>query len=237
MPFVIQCPQCGQNLKVPDNLAGKKVRCSKCTNTFLAEAVTATPPTAPPPPPAEAPDERDDGGDAEERRSRRRSRDGAAKPGRGGMIMTFGIVSVVMPLVGFLVQLIAGLVFPPLGFCGWVFVIVGLALGIMAWVMGSGDLKKIQAGRIDTAAQSGTKTGYITGIIGTILNILYVLCNCVIVILAIAGVAAFMGMAGAAKRNPAIGPRGALVLPMPTPKHSHYFSSPMPSLVIPEAAR
>src|SRR5205085_9462631 len=63
MPFITECPQCGQKLKVPDNLAGKTVRCTKCAGTFSAETVTATPPAAAPPPPRtrdEEPDDRDD---------------------------------------------------------------------------------------------------------------------------------------------------------------------------------
>ncbi len=43
----------------------------------------------------------------------------------------------------------------------------GLFLGIPAWIMGSGDLKKIQAGIIPTSEKTKTKVGMILGILNT----------------------------------------------------------------------
>jgi type II secretory pathway pseudopilin PulG len=64
----------------------------------------------------------------------------APDPGRGALILTFGILSIVL---------------------------LGPFLGIPAWVMGHRDLKKIRAGLI-VASQSGlTRSGMILGIIGT----------------------------------------------------------------------
>ena len=60
--------------------------------------------------------------------------------GRGVLILTLGILSLI---------------------------ILGPILGIPAWVMGKGDLKKIQDGTISENAKSSTKTGMILGIIGT----------------------------------------------------------------------
>jgi hypothetical protein len=37
MPIEAICPSCGQKLKVPDALVGKKVRCQKCNSVFMAE--------------------------------------------------------------------------------------------------------------------------------------------------------------------------------------------------------
>src|SRR5262245_27925826 len=160
MSFVSECPSCGQKLKVPDNLEGKKVRCSKCAGTFVAEN-PANPPAPPSPIRAsrrdEAPEERYDDrrddrrDDEEEDHPRRRSRRGSSSGGRGGMLLTFGIISIASPLLAIVVHVVAGFVFPPLIFCSLLFVIIGLVLGIMAWVMGGGDLKKIRAGRIDSA--------------------------------------------------------------------------------------
>ncbi len=209
MPFVSECPSCGQKLNIPDEFAGKKVKCSKCASVFVADASAEAPSPVPPsravrsePIEREAPS-REPESEFEEGPSRRRVRrrdrgGGTAAPGRGGMIMTFGIVSVAAPIVGIIVQVIAGVVFPPLGICGAVFVIVGLVLGIIAWVMGSGDLKRIRAGSIDQSAEGGTKTGYITGIIGTILNGMYFVCGCIAVILAIAIGGAFAAALGIA---------------------------------------
>ena len=36
MPPLIECPNCGQTLQVPDELLGKKVKCAKCGTTLQA---------------------------------------------------------------------------------------------------------------------------------------------------------------------------------------------------------
>jgi hypothetical protein len=66
------------------------------------------------------------------------------KPHRGTMLLVFGILGI---------------------FCCIIF-------GILAWVMGSGDLKEIAEGRMDPAGEGMTKAGKILGIIGCILNVL-----------------------------------------------------------------
>src|SRR5262249_36559895 len=150
MPFVIQCPQCGQNLKVPDNLAGKKVRCSKCANSFLAEAVTGTPPASAPPPPRPPDEEPGDAG-AEERRSRRGGSSG--RPGRGGMLLTLGIISIVLALVTWICPCI-----PFVGiFIAPIVPVIGLGLGIPALLLGRGDLARIKAGEISPESQGTTQ--------------------------------------------------------------------------------
>lgn len=65
------------------------------------------------------------------------------KSHRGSMILVFGILGIVV--------------------CG--------PLSIVAWIMGSCDLKEIAAGRMDPEGQSSTYAGWILGIIGTVLNI------------------------------------------------------------------
>lgn len=42
---------------------------------------------------------------------------------------------------------------------------IGWILGIVAWVMGASDLKKMKAGRMDPAGEGNTKAGMICGII------------------------------------------------------------------------
>ena len=60
-----------------------------------------------------------------------------------------------------------------------VFGILGLVicgpLGIAAWVMGSNDLKQIDAGSMDPSGRSLTNGGRICGIIATILFVVYVI--------------------------------------------------------------
>jgi hypothetical protein len=38
MPQIVSCPDCGRQLRVPDNLLGKNVKCPGCGQKFLAEA-------------------------------------------------------------------------------------------------------------------------------------------------------------------------------------------------------
>lgn len=63
------------------------------------------------------------------------------EPHRGTMILVFGILGLV---------------------CCAIF-------GVVAWVMGSGDLKKMDAGQMDPSGRGTTKAGMICGIIATIL--------------------------------------------------------------------
>jgi predicted Zn finger-like uncharacterized protein len=37
MPFTTACPNCAARLQVPDNLNGKRVRCKRCSEAFVAE--------------------------------------------------------------------------------------------------------------------------------------------------------------------------------------------------------
>lgn len=69
-------------------------------------------------------------------------------------------------------------------------------IGIVAWVMGSGDLKKIRAGIMDPEGKGLTMGGMICGIISTVLLILLVLFYALIFL--VFGAAALSGAAGAA---------------------------------------
>ena len=71
----------------------------------------------------------------------RPTREHQVEPHRGGTILTLGILGLVC--------------------CG--------ICGIIAWVMGSGDLKKIDAKQMDPAGRGNTQAGMICGIIATIL--------------------------------------------------------------------
>ena len=82
------------------------------------------------------------------------------KPHRGTLILVLGILGLVV--------------------CG--------PLGIAAWVMGSGDLKEINAGTMDPAGRGSTEAGKICGIIATILMIIGVIFG--ILFLALFGFAA-----------------------------------------------
>jgi len=79
----------------------------------------------------------------DERRPRRRER---YEPHRGGLVMAMGIVSI----------LVGG---------------IGLVTGILAWIWGNEDLKKMDAGIMDPEGRSNTQLGKVLGMVGTILHV------------------------------------------------------------------
>lgn len=66
------------------------------------------------------------------------------QPHRGGMILVFGILGIV--------------------FC--------VIFGIVAWVMGNGDLRAMREGRMDPTGQGMTNAGKICGIVSVVLNLI-----------------------------------------------------------------
>jgi len=94
------------------------------------------------------------------------------EPHRGALVLVLGILSIV------LCQL----------------------LGPFAWIMGKGDLAKMDAGQMDAEGRGLTQAGKICGMIGTILLCLSVVLTLlyIIIVVVILGAAA----AGAAGSNP-----------------------------------
>jgi len=89
------------------------------------------------------------------------------EPHRGVLVLVLGILSIVI--------------------CG--------ILGPVAWIMGKGDIRKIDQGQMDPTGRGLTMGGMICGIIGTILlslGILYV----IVVVVIIGGMAAAGAAAG-----------------------------------------
>jgi hypothetical protein len=76
------------------------------------------------------------------------------EPERGGLVLVLGVLSLVC-----------------LALCGP----AGMALGITAWALGHGDLRKMKARQMDPAGLGTTQGGYVCGIIGTALNALWTL--------------------------------------------------------------
>jgi hypothetical protein len=210
MPGILRCPQCRRPLRVPDELLSTPVRCPTCSRTFTANAadvideppeeVTALsfeepPPeqlleTQPYPPPRPSSARRDARVDDEERgparRSSRRGSDGFVAPHRAGSVLTLGILSLVLGPLG----LLLGWCCLPIG----LLTIVGFPLGIMAWSMGSRDLREMRKGRMDAAGLSGTNSGYVCGIIGTIVGGLGLLLLLLVIGAALLGLALPAGM-------------------------------------------
>ena len=73
-------------------------------------------------------------------------------PGRGDTVLALGLVS-----------LLSATLFS----CLCLGIFIGPAAGIPAWIMGAGDLRKIDAGLMSPLERSHTKGGMICGIIGT----------------------------------------------------------------------
>ena len=197
MAAVVACPMCARKLRLPADLVGRTVKCANCGGTFEAKDEPPAPPpshretppstarlntpipsTRPPVAPRTKPSgsrTRDDVDDdlelddeIDERPWERRGevrRD--CEPHRGGLVLTIGITSIVLGVVGI-----------PF-FCCWglgaIPAALGVALGIPAWVMGHRDLAMMREGVRDPAGRGSTQGGWICGIIGTCLSAAVVL--------------------------------------------------------------
>src|SRR5262249_34475079 len=116
----------------------------------------------------------DDEDDDDRRRPRRRY----YEPSRGGLTLTLGILSVVLMIGGLLIG-------PPVG------PVIGLACSLPAWIIGQGDRRRIQQGRIAPSDQGLATAGWVCGIVGTLINGLLLLC----------GVAALVGLISVGLQN------------------------------------
>lgn len=86
-----------------------------------------------------------------------------ARPHRGALILVLGIVGLVMCVI----------------------------CGIIAWVLGAGDLREMREGNMDRAGEGLTKAGMILGIISVCLNVLAIILYVALIMLGlIAGAAA-----------------------------------------------
>ena len=152
MADVAECPQCGRQLRVPEELLGRSVKCPACATLFTAgEPSNVTPATPAPipfrdePPPIPADDPRYD--DDLPRRVRR-----DLVPHRGPLVLIFGILALT---------------------CGCP---LGLIFGIVAWTLGSNDLAEIRGGRMDPEGEGLTQAGRICGMVGVALGVLGICC-------------------------------------------------------------
>jgi hypothetical protein len=141
--LVFDCPSCGAKLEMPDNLAGKKVRCGSCQQVATAPALSNTAGAIqadPPPPPKGAGRSLDQDDDMEDRPRRRGGRnDAAAAVAATGAGMGIGaIIAIVVCILGCL------------GGCGVVAVLVAMMVPAVqkvrtaaARVEASNNLKEI----------------------------------------------------------------------------------------------
>jgi hypothetical protein len=143
----------------------------------------AAPPSAPPRRPAAPPPRRSEGppkprgrpDDYDDDYGPRRApydrglRRRDSEPHRGVLVLVLGIISLASVFLSC--------------FYG-VGILIGIPLGITAWVLGHGDLRKIKNNEMDPEGLGMTQAGWICGIIGTILHSL--------ILLSCAGFFAFM---------------------------------------------
>jgi hypothetical protein len=180
MQNTVPCPSCGRELRVPDDLIGKPVKCPACMQTFTANLSAPAPAekakpesyrVANQPPPAEDYSPESPAAEYEEDYEPRPIRSGRRRrfqvEHRGALVLTLGILSLVI--------------------CG--------IMGPIAWVMGNNDLAAMRAGRMDQSGEGITQAGRICGIIGSVKLILEISVCCLYF-----GVFMFMGAAGAGKK-------------------------------------
>jgi predicted Zn finger-like uncharacterized protein len=115
---------------------------------------------APFPAPREPDEDDEDYGPSRRSRYRRELPRRDSEPHRVALILVLGILS------------LASIFF---NVCYLLGVLIGLPLGITAWVLGSGDLRKIKNNQMDPEGLGNTQAGWICGIIGTILHSLVLL--------------------------------------------------------------
>jgi predicted Zn finger-like uncharacterized protein len=177
MPSVIACPSCQKQLKVPDELIGRPVKCPGCKETFTAQSPSTPPPAqeevvekprkkaAPLPEEEEEPRRparrRDEDDEEDDRPSRRRGSGTRMQPHRGVLMLILGLVAA----LGFLISLPTA------------------PLGPFVWWMANNDLKEIDAGRMDPEGRQNTQIGKICGIIATVELIGGAVITCGIIIL------------------------------------------------------
>src|SRR4051812_37487532 len=138
MESTVTCPSCHTALQVSDDQIGRTVKCPRCEQTFVLEADPESPaagevtrPSLPPPsalPPSPAFGRQAAG---------LPYRGHGLKPHRGGLVLVFGILGLV----------------------------VCAPFGLAAWLMGNSDLAEMRAGVMDPAGEATTSAGRILGII------------------------------------------------------------------------
>jgi hypothetical protein len=193
MATVVNCPQCRRALQLSDDLADRTVRCVHCGGVFTspvpeteqyAPIREALSPEPLPSPCRELPEAAGTvscpacgarvAADADRcphcgedlrgyddravERPWERPVERRYKPHRGQTVLTLGVIS-----------LVCGVVSPCLG--GVIAAIVGLALGIPAWVMGTRDLARMKAGEIDPEGEAITRRGRRFAISGVVVNL------------------------------------------------------------------
>lgn len=199
MPIEFRCDRCQKLLRVPDNSAGKQSRCPHCKSVQAIPESTASASLHarpnPPPSSSNSPNSSEpsfsppssNSGQSYSATSHPSSsysssyspssgsynpyssppQSGSSSrfaiPHRGGLVLGMGIAAIIITLT--------------MPFMG-----IQLIFGIIAWVLGHIDLKKMDAGEMDPSGRDGTLTGKILGIISVVITIFgaFGCCGCVL---------------------------------------------------------
>lgn len=146
--FVVRCAVCGAETSVTTDQAGKRGRCGVCGGTFLI----LPPPGFGPLPasgiePPEIP-----------------PFDGP--PHRAGLILSLGLTAMLALALAVVVT----------SCCPYVPVdLIGVGVGVVAWIMGRRDLKAMDRGAMDPAGREKTRLGFALGICAAAFGLFLVL--------------------------------------------------------------
>ena len=171
MPIEMPCTGCGQKLRVSDEHAGKMARCPQCGT--IARVPDPDGPPSESTPPTEAFPRPDQSQPTPKPESRPVAENPFAEnpytpphqpqispaispgssrhlqPHRGGAILALGIAGIACCVI----------------------------CGIIAWAMGSSDLKRMQAGTMDPSGRGLTQAGMILGIVATVIGAIGLVVN------------------------------------------------------------
>jgi len=207
MPTTVDCPACQRKLRLPDELAGRQVKCPTCGEVFQGNSAPPLPASqvAPPPvpqprvvdqsPPQPAPANHSLGGmqscpfchervDTNATRCRfcGQALDTGSGSDLGRPFSPFGPGGFRRdwePHRGTLVLVlgILSLVFSLAGIMCYGY-FAAFPLGLTAWILGHYDMGKMRRNEMDPSGRNNTQAGMICGIIGTVISAIEVLACC-----------------------------------------------------------
>jgi hypothetical protein len=146
--FVVRCAVCGAETSVTTDQAGKRGRCGVCGGTFLILPPPGFGPVSvgPVEPPEVPPFD--------------------GPPHRAGLILSLGLTAMLALALAVVIT----------SCCPYVPVdLIGVGVGIVAWVMGRRDLKAMDRGAMDPAGREKTRLGYALGICAAAFGLFLVL--------------------------------------------------------------
>jgi hypothetical protein len=165
MPLDIPCPHCDRHISVPNDYLGAGVRCPHCDVVFAVQQTAVT--TALPPDDGRLPYELVGPLKVKKRTLPRSAR---YQPGRGKLLLALGVTSLGLSMLGMIAAALLPATTPLFG-------LLAFALGLPAWIMGQHDMEKVRRAVIDPYAEKLTSLGWVSGIVGTLVAVLMMVCG------------------------------------------------------------